>query len=162
MKLRIPDADVIWDTLPTPRRHERTLQVQPADLDDLNHVNNTVYLAWCEQVAREHALRLDMGTDALSALGAVPVARQHVITYHRPAVLGDTVRIRTALTLHAGVRSVRAYALDRVNPGDPEGGVRLAECQTEWVWVDPVSGRPKRAPDLVTDRFGFSDAVFSR
>ncbi|MCD0159467.1 acyl-CoA thioesterase, partial [Deinococcus sp. 6GRE01] len=65
MKLRIPDADVLWDTLPAPRRHERTLHVQPGDLDDLHHVNNTVYLAWCEQVAREHALRLGMGTDAL-------------------------------------------------------------------------------------------------
>lgn len=162
MKLRIPDADVLWDTLPAPRRHERTLHVQPGDLDDLHHVNNTVYLAWCEQVAREHALRLGMGTDALSTLGAVPVARQHVITYHRPAVLGDAVRVRTALTLHAGVRSVRAYALDRMNPADPEGGVRLAECQTEWVWVDPVTGRPKRAPETVTERFGFSDAVFSR
>ena len=155
MKLRIPDADVLWDTLPAPRRHERTLHVQPGDLDDLHHVNNTVYLAWCEQVAREHALRLGLGTEALSALGAVPVARQHIITYHRPALLGDRVRVRTALPLHAGVRSVRAYALDRVNPGDPEGGVRLAECQTEWVWVDPQSGRPKRAPAPVSAAFGF-------
>ena len=89
------------------------------------------------------------------ALGAVPVARQHVITYHRPALLGDQVRVRTALTLHAGVRSVRAYALDRVNPGDPADGVRLAECQTEWVWVDPQSGRPKRAPAPVSAAFGF-------
>lgn len=157
MKLRIPDADVLWADLPDTRRHERTVTVQPGDLDDLHHVNNTVYLAWCEQVAREHALRLGMGTDALTALGAVPVARQHIITYHRPALLGDQVRVRTALTLHAGVRSVRAYALDRVNPGDPEGGVRLAECQTEWVWVDPQSGRPKRAPAPVSAAFGFKD-----
>ncbi len=155
MKLRIPDADVLWTEVPDTRRHERTVTVQASDLDDLDHVNNTVYLAWCEQVAREHALRLGMGTEALSALGAVPVARQHIITYHRPALLGDQVRVRTALTLHAGVRSVRAYALDRVNPGDPEGGVRLAECQTEWVWVDPQSGRPKRAPAPVSAAFGF-------
>ncbi|WP_291429916.1 thioesterase family protein [Deinococcus sp.] len=162
MKLRIPDADILWDTLPDARRHERTLHVDEQDLDELRHVNNTVYLAWCERVAREHALRLGMGTDALRALGAVPVARQHVITYHRPAVLGDSVRVRTALTLHAGVRSVRAYALDRVNPGDPVGGVRLAECQTEWVWVDPASGRPKRAPETVSVRFGFSGAAPGR
>ncbi|ALW88405.1 acyl-CoA thioesterase [Deinococcus actinosclerus] len=155
MKLRIPDADVLWADLPDTRRHEQVVTVQPGDLDDLHHVNNTVYLAWCEDVARAHALRLGMGTDALSALGAVPVARQHVITYHRPALLGDQVRVRTALTLHAGVRSVRAYALDRVNPGDPADGVRLAECQTEWVWVDPGTGRPKRAPAPVSAAFGF-------
>ena len=34
--------------------------MQPADLDDLNHVNNTVYLTWCEQVARQHALSLGL------------------------------------------------------------------------------------------------------
>lgn len=155
MKLSIPDADVLWEGLPARRKHEMTVEVGPGDLDDLHHVNNQVYLAWCETVARAHAVREGMGTETLIALGSVPVARQHVITYHRPALLGDQVRVRTALTLHAGVRSVRAYALDRVNPGDPEGGVRLAECQTEWVWVDPQSGRPKRAPAPVSAAFGF-------
>ncbi|MVN89332.1 acyl-CoA thioesterase [Deinococcus sp. HMF7620] len=156
MKLQIPDADVLWDSLSALRRFELTLTVEAGDLDDLAHVNNTVYLAWCERVARDHALHLGMGTQALLEAGAVPVARQHVIDYHRPAVLGDRVRVRTALTRHAGVRSVRAYALDRINPGDPPEGVRLAECQTEWVWVDPVSGRPKRAPAGVSAAFGFS------
>lgn len=155
MKLSIPDADTLWDALPQARRHELVLTVGPEDLDELNHVNNTVYLGWCEQTARAHAERLDMGTDALRALGAVPVARQHVINYHRPALAGDRVRVRTALTVHAGLRSVRAYAIDRVNDTDPPDGVRLAECQTEWVWVDPDTGRPRRTPAAVTRRFGF-------
>ena len=154
MKLRIPDADVLWSSLAPERKHQITLTVQPGDLDDLHHVNNTVYLAWCEQVARAHALRQGMGTAALIKLGAVPVARQHVITYHKPALLGDPVRIRTALTVSAGVRSIRAYTLDRATL-DGSDGERLAECQTEWVWVDPVTGRPKRAPREVLDAFGF-------
>lgn len=154
MKLAIPDADVLWSGLAPQRKHEITLTVQPGDLDDLNHVNNTVYLTWCEQAARAHALRLGMGTGALIALGAVPVARQHVITYHRPALLGEQVRVRTALTLSAGLRSIRAYTLDRAT-GDGSDGERLAECQTEWVWVDPVSGRPRRTPREVQAAFGF-------
>ena len=56
MKLQIPDADVLWDTLPHARKHELEVVVGPDDLDDLHHVNNTVYLAWCEAVARAHAL----------------------------------------------------------------------------------------------------------
>ncbi|EYB68189.1 thioesterase superfamily protein [Deinococcus phoenicis] len=154
MKLTIPDADTLWDSLPPQRRYEMTVTVQPADLDDLNHVNNTVYLGWCEQAARAHALSLGMGTGALIALGAVPVARQHVITYQRPARLGDRLRVRTALTQSAGVRSIRAYTLDRAT-GDGSDGERFAECQTEWVWVDPVSGRPKRTPREVLEAFGF-------
>ncbi|CAM3677325.1 acyl-CoA thioesterase [Deinococcus frigens] len=156
MKLSIPDADILWDGLSLARRHEGVLTVGLEHLDEMNHVNNTVYLVWCEQTARAHADRLGMGTDALRALGAVPVARQHVINYHRPALLRDRVRVRTALTVHAGLRSVRAYTIDRVNDGDPpRGGLRLAECQTEWVWVDPGTGRPKRAPAEVIHRFGF-------
>jgi acyl-CoA thioester hydrolase len=154
LKLAIPDADVLWADLAPERKHEITLSVQPGDLDDLNHVNNTVYLSWCEQAARAHALRLGMGTGALIRLGAVPVARQHVITYHRPALLGERVRIRTALTVSAGLRSIRAYTLDRAT-GDGSDGERLAECQTEWVWVDPVSGRPRRTPREVLAAFGF-------
>ncbi|MEF2279068.1 thioesterase family protein [Deinococcus sp. YIM 134068] len=153
MKLQIPDADVLWDSLPDERRHEIEVTVAPGDLDDLHHVNNTVYLAWCEAVARAHALRLGMGTETLIALGAVPVARQHTIVYHRPALLGDRVRVRTALTVTGGVRSVRAYALDRLMKDGQE--VRLAECETEWVWVDPASGRPKRTPAEVVRAFGF-------
>lgn len=154
MKLAIPDADMLWGDLPERRKHEITVTVEPGDLDDLDHVNNQVYLAWCERVARAHAVREGMDTAALIALGAVPVARQHVITYHRPARLGDRVRVRTALTFSAGVRSIRAYTLDRATD-DGSDGERFAECQTEWVWIDPVSGRPRRTPREVQEAFGF-------
>lgn len=153
----IPDADALWPELAGARRHELWLTVQAGHLDELEHVNNTVYLVWCEQTARAHADRLGLSTDALRDLGALPVARQHLITYHRPALRGDRVRVRTAITAHAGLRSVRAYTIDRVNDGDPEGGVRLAECRTDWVWVDPASGRPRRAPAEVARRFGFGE-----
>lgn len=155
MQFTIADTATAWASLSPPRRFELRLTVQPGDLDDLNHVNNTVYLAWCEQVARAHALSLGLGTPALVALGAVPVAHQHTIRYARPAVLGDLVRVRTGLLSTGGLRSVRAYTVDRVNPADPEGGVRLAECRTDWVWVDPDSGRPRRQPAEVVRRFGF-------
>lgn len=155
MNLHLPSGPVNWDTLAPQRRYEIQVQVQPADLDDLNHVNNTVYLTWCEQVARQHALSLGLGTPALVELGAVPVAREHLIRYLKPALLGDRLRVRTALVFSAGLRSTRLYTVDRVNVGDAVP-VRLAECQTDWVWIDPVSGRPKRIPPEVTRRFGFN------
>ncbi|WP_412029689.1 acyl-CoA thioesterase [Deinococcus yunweiensis] len=152
----LPEAHADWDALIPARRFEVRLTVGPEDLDELSHVNNVVYLTWCERVARAHAASLGMDTPALAALGAVPVARQHRITYHVPALRGDLVRVRTLLTESAGLRSVRVYTIDRVNDGDPPQGVRLAECRTDWVWVDPVSGRPKRTPAKVMERFGFA------
>ena len=153
----IPDVAALWETLPATKKHTLNLTVQERDLDDLHHVNNTVYLTWCEQVARQHALRLGMGTEALTELGAVPVARQHIIRYEKPALLGDAVRVRTALTSSRGARSTRTYTIDRLNPGDPPAGVRLCECRTDWVWVDPATGHPKRTPGEVMARFGFVD-----
>ena len=156
MSADLPEAHPDWDGLIPERRHELLLTVGPDDLDELDHVNNVVYLAWCELVARAHASRLGLDTPALATLGAVPVARQHRITYHVPAVLGDRARVRTLLTESAGLRSVRLYTIDRVNDDDPPEGVRLAECRTDWVWVDPASGRPKRTPGEVLQRFGFT------
>lgn len=154
MNLAPSASDLPWDDLPAPRKYELFLTVQPGDLDDLNHVNNTVYLVWCEQVARQHAQSLNMGTEALLALGAVPVAREHLIRYLKPALLHDQVRVRTALTFSEGLRSTRAYTIDRMSTSGaaPE---RLAECRTEWVWIDPRSGRPKRQMAEVRRRFGF-------
>lgn len=151
------NSAVGWETFPEQRRFEMFLHVQETELDDLNHVNNVVYLAWCEQVARQHALSLGLGTAALVELGAVPVAQRHLISYQRPAVRGDQVRVRTAITSSAGVRSTRLYTVDRLNPADLPQEMRLAECQTDWVWVQPTSGRPTRIPAAVLDAFGFSE-----
>ncbi|WP_338030613.1 thioesterase family protein [Deinococcus ficus] len=142
-----------WAAFPALRQHEITLTATAADLDDMGHVNNTVYLGWCEAVARAHAASQGMDTPALMALGAVPLARQHTIRYLRPALLGDSVRVRTLLLNHSGPRSTRVYTVDRLGSGEPE---RLAECRTDWVWVDPATGRPKRAPVEVARRFGLA------
>ena len=88
-------------------------------------------------------------------LGAIPVAREHIIRYLKPGLLGDTIRVRTALVFNTGLRSTRVYSIDRMNTDD-HVPVRLVECQTDWVWIDPASGRPKRIPPEVTRRFGFA------
>ena len=47
------------------------LTVQSAELDELGHVNNVVYLGWIEQVARAHADAVGAGFAAMAALGVV-------------------------------------------------------------------------------------------
>ncbi|WP_245895884.1 acyl-CoA thioesterase [Deinococcus irradiatisoli] len=132
------------------RTHTLRVQVLPEDIDDLGHVNNVVYLSWCELAARAHSDRVGMTLPRLLELGTVAVARRHDIVYHVPALLGDEVEVCTELVSSQGIRARREYTLTRV--ADDK---RLAECVTDWVWVDGVTGRPKRPDGRIIAAFGF-------
>ena len=132
------------------RTHTMRVWVRPEDIDDLGHVNNVVYLSWCELAARAHSDRVGMTLPRLLALGTVAVARRHDILYHVPALLGDEVEVCTELVSSQGIRARREYTLTRVSDEK-----RLAECITDWVWVDGVTGRPKRPDPRIAEAFGF-------
>lgn len=136
--------------MPDRRQHQLTVQVEPPDIDDLGHVNNIVYLAWCERVAREHSARLGLDTAALTALGTAAVVHKHAITYHRPAMLGDTLRVVTAIASAQGPRATRETTIWREQ-------TKLAECRTDCVWVDPITGRPKRPAADILRAFGMAE-----
>ncbi len=138
--------------LPRPdlRAFQLRLTVQTAELDELGHVNNVVYLRWIEDVARAHAEAVGAGFAALAELGVVPVVRKHAIHYHRPAMLGDEVEIGTVISGAQGLRALRHNRIVR-----RQDGALLVDGDTEWVWVDPDSGRPRRPPAELLSRFGF-------
>ncbi len=133
-----------------PFRFEHLRSVLPEDIDELGHVNNAVYLRYVEAVGRAHAEHFGLTLEAFRAHGVLPIVRRHVVTYHRPAVLGDTLRVSTRITKLGGPKAerhnqVRHAATDAL----------LADVTTEWVWLDPVSGRPKRVPRAVQEAFGW-------
>lgn len=131
------------------RWHELQVRVQAADIDEMGHVNNTVYLRWIEEVARAHAARVGLSTPRLRELGTLPVVRRHDITYHVPALPGDRLIIRTEIRSAGGVRATRYNTVRRAHDH-----ALLADCTTDWVWVDPASGRPKRLPGEILRGFG--------
>jgi acyl-CoA thioester hydrolase len=132
------------------RWHELRVGVLPADIDEMDHVNNIVYLRWIEEVARAHAARVGLDTPRLRELGTLPVVRRHDITYHVPALPGDGLLVRTEILSAGGVRATRYNTVRRASDG-----ALLADCTTDWVWIDPLSGRPKRLPAEILRGFGF-------
>jgi acyl-CoA thioester hydrolase len=132
-------------------RFAHTVSVAPEDIDELGHVNNTVYLRYAEEVARAHSERQGLSLAAYQALGVVPVVRQHRITYHRSAVLGDALSVETQVQAFAGARAGRHTRIYRARDR-----VLLAEVATDWVWVSAARGRPTRAPAAVLEAFGVS------
>lgn len=133
------------------RSYRHTIQVQPEDIDDLGHVNNAVYLRYVEDVARAHADSVGMQLEALLELGAVPVVRRHVVTYHRPSQLGDRLEVSTRIVSVRGARATRHNEVRAEN-----GGPLLVDTETEWVWVHPQTGRPRQIPGAILEAFGFS------
>ena len=76
--------------------------------------------------------------------GAAWVARSHKIEYLKPAFAGEDVAALTWVVNFRRVRSVRRYRFLR-----ERDGTLLAEGETDWVFVDAVSGRPRRIPDEI-------------
>lgn len=129
---------------------EHEITVQDEAIDELGHVNNAVYLSYAEACARAHAEREGLTLERFRALGAVPVVRRHLVTYHRPAGAGERLRVSTRVTKLGGPRAKRLNQVRRAETGE-----LLAEIDTEWVWLEPGTMRPKRVPRAVMAAFGF-------
>src|SRR6266480_5661223 len=69
-----------------------TLAVEPADIDRQNHVNNTVYVRWIQEVATAH-WNATAPVPARDDIGWVVL--RHEIDYKSPACLGDEIILRT-------------------------------------------------------------------
>ncbi|MBO1436346.1 thioesterase family protein [Meiothermus sp. CFH 77666] len=129
------------------RRFGHRRVVVEGDIDSLGHVNNTVYLRYIEDCVTAHAESVGMGLPRLRQLGVIPVVHRHTITYHRSALLGDELEVSTEIVAFRSFRATRHNRIERA-------GVLLVECQTEWVWVDPLRGRPKAVPKEIQAAFG--------
>ncbi len=126
-----------------------TIQVQPGDIDERNHVNNVVYLRWVQDVAYAHWITL--GTKELTASYNWVVLR-HEIDYHSAALQGDAIEASTWIDIPEGPRQKRYVSIRRVADGKV-----LASATTTWCLLDAVSGRPRRVTDTITSVFGLKN-----
>jgi acyl-CoA thioester hydrolase len=131
------------------RSYTTTWRVRIYELDANGHVNNSVYVAYAEEVAALHAESLGFGrTWALEQAGTW-VVRHHEITYASPAGYGDELQLTTEVEQLRGARAVRHTAIRLA--GD---GRLVVEMRTEWVWIRLSDRRPGRIPASVIAAFG--------
>lgn len=116
-------------------------------LDENGHVNNVVYVQWMQDVATRHADSAGC-TAATKSAGAVWVARSHKIEYLRPAFAGDPVAALTWVVNFRRVTSLRKYRFVRTSDN-----AVLARGETDWVFVDAATGRPRTIPKDVSGAF---------
>jgi len=123
--------------------HLHPIKVVETDIDDLNHVNNIVYLRYVQEAAGSHWYTVV--PEELSAQ-VIWVVRRHEIDYLKPAFLGDELTVKTWVDNFTGVTSDRHCEILR-------GNELLARSRTLWVSLDANTKRPKRIGEEIARLF---------
>lgn len=121
------------------KSYQIKITVEAKHLDDLQHVNNVQYLEWVQQISREHWQQL---TRPEWDADYIWVVQSHNITYQRPAVLGDDLKVYTQVKAASGALSERHVVISKEDHKAP-----IVTCKTNWVLLSRRSGRPVRMPD---------------
>lgn len=120
---------------------ELRVTVLPADIDNLGHVNNTVYLRWVQDAATAHWEALASPDDQAAI---VWVVLRHEIDYKAAAQAGDEVLLRTWVGEASRLTFERFTEISRA--GDQQ---MFAQARTLWCPVNPKTNRPMRvSPEL--------------
>lgn len=126
-------------------RHRFT--VDPKAIDTNGHVNNVVYVQWMQDVAVLHSNSTGC-TDTTREIGAMWVARSHKIEYLSPAFADDEIEALTWVVNFRKVRSLRRYKFVRT-----ADQITLARGETDWVFMDAQTSRPRSIPENVSSAF---------
>lgn len=132
------------ETIP-PAAFQLDITATAADMDELGHVNNVVYLAWIQDVAKAHWFAVAKPEEtAVQAWVAV----RHEIEYRKPAVAGDRLVARTWIGEVSRVTSERFVEIRR-----RETMELLVTCRTVWASINRVTGKPMRTDPEMMARF---------
>jgi acyl-CoA thioester hydrolase len=113
---------------------EAEFKVELKDIDDLNHVNNAVYVKWMDEVAFKHWAYL---TRNKAIVDTIWVVNRHEIDYKSEAFLGDKITAKTYVGDTKGVTSERIIEFYKDN-------TLLVKSKTIWVLLDAKSYKPVR------------------
>ena len=118
---------------------ELKLKVTSADIDDLNHVNNVVYVQWMDQVAFEHWEFLTQNNPLPQYIWVV---LKHEIEYLKQAILGDEIIVKTWVGETKGFKSERLMEFYKNNQ-------LLVKAKTVWGMLDVKNYKPSRIRENV-------------
>ncbi len=120
--------------------------VDAADIDELGHVNNIVYLRYAQDIAITH-WRSRATPEMLTQY--VWVVMRHEVDYRSQLTLGDDVEVRThvddAARGPAWARFVDIYKQGSEKPA--------AQIKSNWCLLDAQTRKIKRVPPELVARF---------
>tara|TARA_B110000027_G_C16095023_1_gene290366 strand:- start:79 stop:474 length:396 start_codon:yes stop_codon:yes gene_type:complete len=124
---------------------ELQIIVPPSAIDEMNHVNNVVYLKWIQDVAKKH---WESKIDTTIKESFVWVALNHYLEYSSPAFENDDLILRTWIDNHHGAKSERHTTIINSNSQKI-----LVTAITTWCFISKKTLRPIRITDEVNKLF---------
>ena len=121
--------------------HSYSLKVELHHIDELNHVNNVVYLQWVNDASEKHWSILS--NDAINAK-YFWVCLRHEIDYIGQAFLEDEITIQTWVGNSKGVKSVRYVNIFKDNN-------LLCQAVSTWCLFDVKTSKPTRIREDVLE-----------
>ena len=116
-----------------------TRVVVSEEIDNLNHVNNVVYVQWVQDIATLHWEYLVKG---ITAEDLIWVLVKHEIDYIGQAVLNDEIILKTWVGETKGVKSIRHVEIFKEDK-------LLAKSKTTWCLLDSKTLRPTRITEEI-------------
>lgn len=123
--------------------------VRSYELDSFGHVNNAVYLNYLEEARAEFLKQVGLSFDDFARLGVHLVIIEAHVKYLSPAYYGDEIEIVGQFADVKGASLTITYTLT-----ETRSGRRVATAETRGAFVDPITGRPARAPQEFRTAFG--------
>lgn len=116
--------------------------VRPEELDEYEHVNNTVYLRWLDGIAWAHSARLGMPIERCLSMRRGMAVRHTRANYLQAALAGDVLLLATWIVACDGrLRCTRRFEILRL-----ADGARVLDAEIDFFCLNLDTGKPARFP----------------
>jgi acyl-CoA thioester hydrolase len=127
------------------RQFEHIFTARTADIDELGHVNNTVWVRWVQDMATVHW--------AAAATPEQAAAYVWVVVRHEIDYLGNLKEAESVAARTWVAEAPAGAKYDRHVEFSKDGRV-IVRAKTTWAILDRAKLRPIRVPKDVVERFG--------
>lgn len=138
--------DLKWDYS---NPHILKFTIKESDIDILGHVNNKVYLNWCELVSWDHSAKLGITPDVYKKYQCACVVIRSENNFSGSLFIGDEIAISTWITkTDKKVRLSRFFQI-----------INIAKNQTvftsnvDYACVSLINFKPVRMPEIYKNSY---------
>lgn len=129
-----------------PQIYEEKIIVSSKDIDFNGHVNNLKYIEWMINAAINHSASLGFTPEVYKNIGSTWFVKSHFVEYKKPAFEGDELIVKTWIKEVGKITSKREYEIYKKD-------ILIAKGETEWIFVDLKTQRPKKIPKEIIEKY---------